>query len=172
MAKNGMQMKQKIKRKHPHWVKFLQMKKEYRMCNQSIKDLSKSIDKLTRAIEKVNDCPVLKCPKWLCWCTVICLAIQIIIAIVFIICIRCNLCNTGAIAISIKYLILSGISLCSCIGAVVCLVSILKMHRYSLLTAGYEKAIDEIHLISCSAEAKMKYTAAVYQHYCQSLTKK
>ena len=142
------------------------------MCNQSIKDLSKSINKLTRAIEKVNDCPVLKCPKWLCWCTVLCLVIQIIIAIVFIICIGCNLYNTGAIAISIKCLILSGISLCSCIGAVVCLVSILKMHRYSLLTAGYERAIQEINKNAHSAEAKIKHTAALYQHYCQSLTKR
>ncbi|MFC1240131.1 hypothetical protein ACFGOO_12040 [Treponema vincentii] len=165
-------MKQKIRRKHPHRVKFLQMKKEYRMCNQSIKDLSESIDKLTRAIKKANDCPVLKCPKWLCWCTVICLVIQIIIAIVFIICVGCNLCNTGAIAISIKCLILGGISLGILILNYLSLIRIQTISRYIILTAGYEKAIQDINRGSDTAEAKMKYTAAVYQHYCQSLTKK
>lgn len=56
--------------------------------------------------------------------------------------------------------------------SIISLIHIRKISRFVILTAGYERAIQEINKNAHSAEAKMKYTAALYQHYCQSLTKK
>ena len=167
MAKEGAQMKQKKKRLHR--VKFLQLKKERRMD----KKLSESIKELTQSIKNLNGCTVLKCPQWFCWFTGICCCIQMIATIILAVCVGCSLCNNSILTINIKcFIILSGIILCSCIGSVVCLVCILKIHRYSLLTAEYNETIGKINSDSGKDDEKMKYTVAVYQHYCQSLTKR
>ena len=163
-------MKQKIRRKHPHRVKFLQMKKEYRMCNQSIKDLSESIDKLTRAIKKANDCPVLKCPKWLCWCTVLCFAIYTVIAIFTAGYLGYLVCTNTPI--DRRIIIVLSIFLCLSILSIINLIYTLKINRQTLLKNGYNDAINTINQNIYNAEEKMKYTAVLYQHYCQSLTKR
>lgn len=160
-------MKQKIRRKHPHRVKFLQMKKEDRMCNQSIKDLGESIDKLTRAIEKVNDCSVLKRPKWMCWR--MCCCGQILASII----------AAGYLGYLVyqqrrltELLIVSGIFLCLFIYALITLIHMVKINRQSLLTTGYNEAIQEINKNAHSTETKINHTITLYQHYCQSLTKR
>lgn len=168
MAKNGIQMKRKMRRKHPHRVKFLQMKKEHRMCNRSTKDLDESIKEITESVKNLSDCTVLKCPQWLCWCTGICCCLEIIATIIVVI--------LGYVFYPYKptIIIVCGTILCVLFisASIITLIRIRKISRFVILTAGYEKAIQEINRGSDTAEAKMKYTAAVYQHYCQSLTKR
>ena len=139
------------------------------MCNQSIKDLSKSIDKLTRAIKKANDCPVLKCPKWLCWCTVICFAIYTVIAIFTAGYLGYLVCTNTPI--DRRIIIVLSIFLCLSILSIINLIYTLKINRQSLLTTGYNEAIQEINKNAHSTETKIKHTVTLYQHYCQSLTK-
>ena len=168
MAKNGIQMKQKIKRKHPHRVKFLQMKKEHRMCNRSTKDLGENIKEITESVKNLSDCTVLKCPQWLCWCTGICCCLEIIATIIVIM--------LGYVWYPYEptIIIVCGTILCVLFisASIISLIHIRKISRFVILTAGYERAIQEINKNAHSAEAKIKHTAALSQHYCQSLTKK
>lgn len=138
------------------------------MCNRSTKDLGESIKEITESVKNLSDCRVLKCPKWLCWCTGICCCLEIIATIIMII--------LGYVFYPYEptIIIVCGTILCVLFisASIISLMHIRKISRFVILTAGYEKAIQEINRGSDTAEAKMKYTAAVYQHYCQSLTKK
>lgn len=138
------------------------------MCNRSTKDLDESIKEITESVKNLSDCRVLKYPQWLCWCTGICCYIPIIATIIMII--------LGYVFCIYEptIIIICGTILCVVFisASIINLIRIQTISRYIVLTAGYEKAIQEINRGSDTAEAKMKYTAAVYQHYCQSLTKK
>ena len=132
------------------------------MCNRSTKDLGESIKEITESIKNLSDCTVLRCPQWLCWCTGICCCLEIIATIIVVILGYVFYPYEPTIIICVLFISASIISL----------IHIRKISRFVILTAGYERAIQEINKNAHSAEAKMKYTAAVYQHYCQSLTKK
>lgn len=127
------------------------------------KKLSESIKEITESVKNLSGYIM---SKRLCWCTGICCCIQAaIIVIIFGYVFYIDeptiiiVCGTILYVLSISVLIIS-------------FTHIWKMSRFVILTAGYEKAIQEINRGCDTAEAKMKYTVAVYQHYCQSLTKK
>jgi len=113
------------KKKRPHRVKFLQLKKENRV-------------KILQVIKNLNGCTVLNINM-----------MELIILIMLI-----------------------GIILCLIVGVIINLICILKISRQYLLKDGYNEAIKKINDNTGYSEAKMKYTVAAYQHYCQSLTKR
>ena len=72
----------------------------------------------------------------------------------------------------ICFIILGGISLGILILNYLSLIRIQTISQYIVLTAGYERAIQEINKNAHSTETKIKHTVTLYQHYCQSLTKR